>query len=292
MNPIASSELVLNPDGSVYHLHLRPDQIAPVVILVGDPGRVALISRHFDRIDHKIQNREFITHTGWLGGKQLSVMATGIGTDNIDIVVNELDALVNIDFSSRTIRPERRSLSLVRLGTCGIIRPELEVGSTLISEMACGFDGLLRYYGGIEAVTRPILEEAFARHMEWNPGLPIPYFTPAHPSLFQHLLPGNIPVVTVSAPGFYAPQGRVLRLPLAMPDLHTRLRTFQFEGIRISNFEMECSALYGLSNLLGHKALTICAAIANRSTGAFDHNYPKTMDRLIQNTLDQLCCWV
>jgi uridine phosphorylase len=291
MNEIASSELVLNPDGSVYHLHLLPEDIAPILVLVGDPGRVEKLSRHFDRVEMRKQNREFVTHTGWYRNQRLTVLSTGIGTDNIDIVLNELDALVNIDFATRRVKEELTSLSLVRIGTCGVIRPEVGTGSMLISELAIGFDGLLRFYGGVAPFTLPDAERAFRDHMQWPDGLGVPYFTRSAPSLFSHLLPGNLPVTTVSAPGFFGPQGRVLRLPLADPDLHAKLLSFAFQDIRITNFEMECSAIYGLSNMLGHSAVTLCAAIANRATGEFDHQYPRTMENLIGITLDRLAEW-
>ncbi|HBS88580.1 MAG: phosphorylase [Bacteroidetes bacterium GWF2_38_335] len=288
MKTIKESELIINNDGSVYHLHLRPEHIAETIILVGDPQRVEVISGYFDKIEHKIYNREFITHTGYYNGKKLSVIGTGIGTDNIDIVVNELDALVNIDLEKRTVKKELKKLNLIRIGTSGALQGNIPIDSFLISEMACGFDGLLNFYGKRNDICDLEIESAFKKHTGWNPLLTSPYFIKSSDYLFNLLKEKAVQGVTISAPGFYGPQGRVLRLETADPKLNDKIETFEFKGKKITNFEMECSALYGLSTLLGHNAITLCAIIANRVGKKYSPDYKKTVVKLIEYCLEKL----
>ena len=255
---IAPSELIVNSDGSVFHLHLRPEQLARTVILVGDPGRVEQVASRFDRIEHRAANREFVTATGYYAGKRMTVLSTGIGTDNIDIVVNELDALVNIDLRTRTEKEEKTRLTLVRLGTCGAIRPELRLGDRILSRISVGLDGLLNFYEGSEAVCDREMERAFVEHTGWNSRLATPYFVRCSDYLAELFAPDTVEGMTASAPGFYAPQGRYLRLAPADRRLNEKIESFEYGGHRFTNFEMEGSALAGLSRLMGHDAVTIC----------------------------------
>ncbi|MDD4149820.1 MAG: nucleoside phosphorylase [Bacteroidales bacterium] len=288
MKKIENSELIINNDGSIFHLHLKPEQLAKDIILVGDPGRVALISQHFDSIEHKVQNREFITHTGTYKGKRISVIATGIGTDNIDIVLNELDALVNIDLNKRIIKENHASLNLVRIGTSGGLQEDLEVDTFLMSEMAIGFDGLLNFYKDREKVGNNDVEEAFLKHMSWNPRIATPYFVNASDSLMRRIDHGFRRGYTISAPGFYGPQGRELRLEIQDREINDKIRSFRFENNRITNYEMESSALFGLSTLLGHKAATVCVIIANRYAKQYSKDYKPFVKNLIKIVLDNL----
>ncbi|MBN2681731.1 MAG: nucleoside phosphorylase [Bacteroidales bacterium] len=288
MKPIKESELILNNDGSIYHLHLRPEHIAETIILVGDPQRVAIVSSYFDKIEHKISNREFITHTGYLNNKHLTVIGTGIGTDNIDIVVNELDALVNIDLEKRIFKTEQKSLNLIRIGTSGSLQEFVPVDSFLISQTACGFDGLLNFYDGRDDISDIKIENAFKNHVNWNERLTSPYFVNAPGNLFNILKEKAIAGITISAPGFYGPQGRELRLKTAYRNLNDQIESFEFEGRKITNFEMECSAIYGLSSLLGHNAVTLCAIIANRVSKTISMDYKKTVVKLIEYTLEKI----
>lgn len=288
MIPIKESELIINNDGSIYHLHLRPEHIAETIILVGDPQRVAIVSAYFDSIEHKISNREFITHTGYLNNKRLTVIGTGIGTDNIDIVVNELDALVNIDLKTRTINKETKSLNLIRIGTSGSLQENVPVDSFLISQTACGFDGLINFYGNRNEISNLEIEKAFKKHVNWAENLTSPYFVDAPGNMFDLLKEKAIPGITISAPGFYAPQGRELRLKTANQGLNDRIESFNFEGRKITNFEMECSAIYGLSALMGHNAATLCAIIANRVSKTFSPDYKKTVVKLIEYVLEKV----
>jgi len=288
MSKIESSELIINPDGSIYHLHLRPQDIANTILLVGDPGRVEMISKHFTSIEIKIMNREFCTHTGYYNGKRITALSTGIGTDNIDIVLNELDALVNIDFQTRMPKKEHTTLNLVRLGTSGGLQANVEVDSFLVSEKAIGFDGLLNFYAQRNEVVELDFEKAFTEFVGWNSLLPLPYVVSASSKLLEKLKGNNMTGVTISAPGFYGPQGRVLRLPIIDPEINNKIEKFDFNGKKITNYEMESSALFGLSKLLGHEALTICVIIANRVNKTFSKDYKPKVEALIKYTLDKL----
>ncbi len=286
---IAPSELILNPDGSIYHLKLKPEHIGNDIIVVGDPGRVERISRHFDAVEFKIQNREFVTHTGFYKGKKITALATGIGTDNIDIVLNELDALVNIDLKKRRVKEKLTSLNIVRLGTSGALQPDIPVDDAVISAYGLGLDGMLNYYEETGNVFDHKLSASFITQTQWLKNLAYPYACRASEPLLKKIDKGYHKGITATAPGFYAPQGRTLRLAPAMPDINTKLQHFAYEGMRITNFEMETSALYGLSALLGHQAVTVCAVIANRTIKAFSKDYKKTVDHLIEQVLESLC---
>jgi uridine phosphorylase len=288
MKQIAESELIINNDGSIFHLHLKPEQLAENVLLVGDPGRVALISSHFDKIEHKVQNREFITHTGWYKGRRFSALATGIGTDNIDIVLNELDALVNIDLKTRTPKKEHKSLNLVRIGTSGGLQEDMSVDSFLMSETAIGFDGLLNFYKRRDEVCRLDIENAFVKHMNWNPKIATPYFVDASTELMTKIGKDIRKGLTISAPGFYGPQGREIRLEIQDSNINDKIRAFRFDNKCITNYEMESSALFGLSALLGHKAATICVIIANRYAKQYSKDYKPAIKELIQIVLDRM----
>ena len=286
---IQSSELIINADGSIFHLHLKPEQIADNIILVGDPGRVELIGKSLADIEFQVENREFVSTTGKYNNKRVTIVSTGIGTDNIDIVVNELDALANINLVTREINPAHRKLNFVRIGTSGGLQDFLDVNSFVISQKAIGFDGLLNFYANRDSVSDLAFEEAFRIHTSWGKQLTSPYVVNCSETLLRKIH-GNdtIPGVTISAPGFYGPQGRVLRLPLADPRLNEKIESFTFEGHKITNFEMECSAIYGLSKLLGHEALTICLIIANRLKKEANSNYHQSMETLIKLVLDRL----
>lgn len=288
MRTIESSELILNQDGSIFHLHLKPEQLADTVILVGDPGRVETVASFFDKIEHTVSNREFKTITGYYGGKRLSVISTGIGTDNIDIVVNELDALVNIDLTTRTEKPNHTKLNLIRLGTSGALQADIALGSFVLTEISIGFDGLLNFYANRNKVSLLEMEDAFMKHTQWNPQCAKPYFCPSAPKLVQLLSDFTVKGVTISAPGFYGPQGRVLRLPLADPKLNDKIVSFEYEGKKITNYEMESSAINGLSRLLGHNSVTICSIIANRVVKDANIDYKASIRTLIKSTLDRL----
>lgn len=286
---IKSSELIINPDGSIFHLHLKPEQIADQIILVGDPGRVELISGLLTDPEFMVHNREFVSTTGKYNGKRITVVSTGIGTDNIDIVVNELDALANINLTTREINSEHRTLNFVRIGTSGGLQDYLPVNSFVISEKAIGFDGLLNFYANRNQVSDLDFEAAFCRHTQWNQQLTSPYVVDCSTKLFEKIHRDNtIAGVTISAPGFYGPQGRVLRLPLVDPNLNEKIESFEYGRFRITNFEMECSAIYGLSRLLGHEALTICLIIANRIRKDANANYHQSIETLISLVLDRL----
>ncbi len=286
---LSKSELVLTPEKCIYHLHLKPDQIADTIFLVGDPGRVEIMSSLFDSIELKVENREFVTHTGYYRNKRVTVLSTGIGTDNIDIVINELDALANIDFETREIRAEKKSLKLIRIGTSGALHEDIDPGSVIISDISCGLDNLLHYYNDFPKVTDPELSVQFMDHMLWNKANSNPYFVHASEeliSLFKHR--DYFHGITLSAPGFYAPQGRSLRMELADPDYIEKISEFKSGDLRINNFEMEGSALIGLSRILGHKALTICIALANRRTGKFITEYQSIVKELLLDVLNKL----
>ena len=286
---IKSSELILNADGSIFHLHLKPEQIADNIILVGDPGRVEVIGKLLTEIEFQVQNREFVSITGKYNNQRVTIVSTGIGTDNIDIVVNELDALANINLLTREINPVHRKLNFVRIGTSGGLQDFLGVNSFVISQKAIGFDGLLNFYANRNSVADLPFEEAFKQHTGWGKQLTSPYVVNCSEKLLLKVHQDDtILGVTISAPGFYGPQGRVLRLPLADAHLNEKIESFTFEGHRITNFEMECSAIYGLSKLLGHEALTICLIIANRVKKEANSNYQKSMESLIKMVLDRL----
>ena len=285
----APSELIINEDGSVFHLHVRPEQLADKVILVGDPGRVQTVASHFDRLECDIQSREFHTITGWYQGKRISVVSTGIGCDNIDIVLNELDALVNIDFTTRTEKDELRSLEIVRIGTCGGLQPNTPVGTYIASCKSIGFDGLLNFYAGRKEVCDLAFEEAFKQHMHWNPLLCAPYVIDANPELIERVAGKEmVRGVTIACGGFFGPQGRELRIPLADPDQNRKVEAFEYQGWKITNFEMESSALAGLARLMGHRAMTCCMVIANRLAGEANTGYKGTIDDLIRLVLDRI----
>lgn len=285
----APSELIINEDGSVFHLHLKPEQLASKVILVGDPGRVALVASHFDLIECDITSREFHTVTGIYKGKRITVLSTGIGCDNIDIVVNELDALANIDFDSRTQKPEFRQLEMVRIGTCGGLQPDTPVGTYVCSRKSIGFDGLLNYYAGRNEVCDLSFEEAFTRHMHWNPQKGAPYVIDNDSELLSRINHGDmVDGVTISAGGFFGPQGRKLRIPLEDPEQNEKIMAFEYAGHRITNFEMEGSAIAGLSRLLGHKAMTVCMVIANRRAKEANTGYKNSIDNLIEKVVERI----
>ncbi|MDR0437846.1 MAG: nucleoside phosphorylase [Bacteroidales bacterium] len=286
---IQASEFPQNADGSVYHLHLLPDQLAKTVVLVGDPGRVETFSKHFERIDHKQMNREICTHTGIYKGKPCSILSTGMGTDNLDIVVNELDALVNIDLKTREIKPDKTSLTLVRIGTCGSLQEEIDINKFIASAYGFGIDGLMNFYKPENDVCNRAMETAFLNHAKWLETLPRPYFVKASDELLERVAKHDMyRGITATAQGFYGPQGRVLRLPLAFPQMHEVMKSFEYNGLKITNLEMETSALYGLGQSLGHKTLTACLVVANRVTKKFSENYKQTMENSIENLLDRI----
>ena len=288
MNRIAESELIINPDGSIYHLHLRPEHIADNIIVVGDPQRVEIISNYFDNIEYKITNREFVTHTGTINGKRITALATGIGTDNIDIVLNELDAIVNIDLVNRVPKKEHRKLNIVRLGTSGALQADIPVDSFVFSQYGLGLDGLLNFYEDRDKVIDKELTEAFIAQSGWHSDLAKPYIVGGSSELEKLIADGMFKGITATAPGFYGPQGRILRLPLMQKNINSSLEEFRFNGHRITNFEMETSALYGLGGMLGHNTATVCAIIANRYTKTFSQNYKQTVVKLIELLLERL----
>lgn len=289
MRRFEESELILNQDGSVFHLHIKPEQLAHKVILVGDPGRVSLVASHFTDIEMEVQSREFHSITGKFQGKRITVASTGIGCDNIDIVVNELDALANIDFATRTEKAEKTSLEIVRIGTCGGLQEYTPVGTFIVSEKSIGFDGLLNFYAGRNEVCNLALEDAFTKHMRWNPQLCAPYVIEADEELTNRIGGDDmVHGITIACGGFYGPQGRQLRIPLADPDQNAKVESFEYEGMHITNFEMESSALAGLSKLLGHKATTCCMVIANRLIKEANTGYKSTIDNLIKEVLERI----
>ncbi len=286
---IGNSELIVNPDGSIFHLKLKPGQIANDIILVGDPGRVKMVAGFFEEIELQVQNREFSTVTGEYRGKRITVLSTGIGTDNIDIVLNELDALVNIDFSTRKAKNDLTKLNIVRIGTSGALQADIPVNSFLITLKSIGFDGLINFYARREEISDINFEDAFKKEVNWNPLLASPYVVECDKHLFnkvfdEHFLQG----VTISAPGFYGPQGRELRLPTSNPLLNKKIESFRFKDMRITNYEMESSAIYGLSKLMGHHALTVCLIIANRVVKNAETDYKSHMEELVHLILSKL----
>jgi uridine phosphorylase len=285
MNRIAESELILNQRGAIYHLDVRPEELAPTIITVGDPDRVQEVSRHFDSVEVRQQHREFVTHTGWLGKKRISVVSTGIGTDNIDIVLNELDALVNIDFGTRTIKPVLTHLTIVRVGTSGSLQADIPVDSFVASTHGLGVDNLLNYYRQQNNDEESQLLHAFGTHTQLDNRFAAPYIASAGSSVLKHFVDGFHHGVTVTCPGFYGPQGRVLRLPLVNHELIDQLTQFRFGNHRITNFEMETSGIYGLGKLLGHHCLSLNAIVANRIHQNFSKDGAGLVRNLISKTL-------
>lgn len=290
MEPIKSSELITNDDGSVFHLHLHPEDLADQVILVGDPSRVEMIASYFDQIEVKKSDREFSTITGLYKGHRISVISTGIGADNIDIVMNELDALVNIDLHTKEIKQQKKSLNIVRIGTSGSVQADVPVHSFVISEMSLGIDGVLRFYKNNETVCDADFEDAFIAACHWTPRAARPYAVKASGELVNKLHTEGVTVkgVTLTANGFYGPQGRVLRLPIEMPTVNDEIARFSFGNYKIVNYEMESAAIAGLAALMGHQATTICLIIANRATGDASSNYKPYMKKLVEYTLNSL----
>lgn len=289
MKYFAESELIINPDGSVFHLHIKPGQLADKVILVGDPGRVALVASHFTDIECEVESREFKTITGKYNGKRISVVSTGIGCDNIDIVINELDALANIDFETRYEKEKFHQLELVRIGTCGGLQPYTPVGTYICSQKSIGFDGLLNFYAGRNDVCDLEFEKAFVEYMHWSPLLCAPYVIDASSELITRINKGDmVNGVTIACGGFFGPQGRELRIPLADPKQNEKIENFEYKGYKITNFEMESSALAGLAKLMGHKAMTVCMVIANRLEKEANANYKNSIDGLIKKVLERI----
>lgn len=288
---IPPSQLIINPDGSIFHLHLRPEQIADTILLVGDPGRVPLVASHFSDIECEVASREFHTITGHYHHHRVTVLSTGIGCDNIDIVLNELDALANVDFATRTVNPQFKQLTIVRIGTCGGLQPQTPLGTYVASQYSIGFDGLLNFYGRRNIVCHLDIEAAFLRHMGWTGSQCIahPYVVHADPSLLDQVAQTDmVRGITIACGGFYGPQGRSVRLPLADPEANCKIEDFVWNGMKITNFEMESSAVSGLSLLMGHKALTCCMVVANRLCEEANPNYKQGIDGLIHVVLSRL----
>ena len=286
---IPASQLVLNNEGAVYHLGLHPDELADDVILVGDPGRVDVIASHFEKIEVRRQNRELWTRTGYYNGKRITVLSTGMGTDNLDIVMNELDTLANIDLKTRMPKKQHRTLNLVRLGTSGALQADIPVEDSYVAtRYAIGLDGLLYFYKGNEKVNEIAMRNAFIEQMDYPKDLPMPYVVEGSQELFDKLGKGYFQGLTATAPGFYGPQGRTLRMQLAYPENNRKIEAFHYQGWSVCNFEMESSALYGLGKMMGHRCLTICAVIANRVSEKFCTDYHPYVNKLIKNTLDRL----
>lgn len=301
MKHFAKSELIINADGSIFHLHLKPEQLADRVILVGDPGRVSTVASYFDTVEYELQSREFHTITGLYRGKRITVLSTGIGCDNIDIVMTELDALANIDFSTRMEKEQHRQLTIVRIGTCGGMQPDTPIGTFVASVKSIGFDGLLNYYAGRNNVCDLTLEEAFTKHMKWSPIKGAPYVATASPDLIEQIAADDmVRGITIACGGFYGPQGRQIRIPIQDPDQNAKVETFRYtvpsstpatpQGteLKVCNFEMESSALAGLSALLGHRAMTCCMVIANRYAQEMDTEYKNKIEDLIQLVLERI----
>ncbi len=285
---IAESELIINSDGSAFHIHLRPEEFADKVILVGDPGRVDMVGEFLTDKEFRKASREFVSITGKYHGQRITVLSTGIGTDNIDIVMTELDALANIDFTTRTLKPEHRTLTVLRIGSCGALQPDIPLGSFVFSHISVGCDGLLNWYADRDKIALPDFEEAFKKAVHWDRHLPDPYFVRADEDLIRRFEDCTIKGMTISAPGFYGPQGRVVRNSLAMPNMIEDFEHFSWKGYRITNFEMEGSALAGLSAHLGHKAGTVCCVIANRYLKAANPDYKPAIRKLVELSLNKL----
>lgn len=286
---IAPSELIINSDGSIFHLHIKPEELADIIVLVGDQGRVDMFTPYLTDIEFIHQSREFVSTTGKYNGKRITILSTGIGTDNIDIVMNELDALANIDFETREPKADHRTLQILRLGTCGAIQPDIPIGSFIFSHYSIGTDGLLNRYANPEEITNLEMEEAFAKHIDKNPRWPMPYFAKASDVLIKKFEDCTVKGMTISAPGFYGPQGRVLRMPLAKPDMVEKFESFRFGDYRITNFEMEGSAIAGIARHLGHEAGTVCCVIANRYLKTSNADYKPFVEKLVKLVLNKLC---
>ncbi|MCH4183343.1 MAG: nucleoside phosphorylase [Prevotella sp.] len=285
----AESELIINSDGSIFHLHLKPEQLADKVILVGDPGRVKLVSSHFQSVESEVENREFHSVTGEYNGKRITVTSTGIGCDNIDIVLNELDALANIDFNTRKVKDHLRSLTIIRVGTCGGLQPNTPTGTFIASVKSIGFDGLLNFYAGRNQMSDLDFEREFKRQVKWNDSMGNPYVATSDTELLDRIAQKDmVRGATIACGGFFGPQGRELRLPLADPNLNEKIEKFEYQGLKITNFEMESSAVEGLSMLMGHKALTCCMVIANRLAHKANAGYKNSIDGLIKLVLDRI----
>ena len=286
--PLEESELVINEDGSIFHLHLKPHQLADTILIVGDQGRVKQISNHFDEIEHIVENREFVTHTGTYKGKRISALSTGIGADNIDIVMNELDALVNINLETRKINKLPKSLTIIRIGTSGALQPDIPVDSFVVSEFGLGFDGLAGFYKNLSNEIELDLEKAFFSQVNWSINTVKPYISEGNKELIELLKSEANSGITITGNGFYGPQGRVLRLKTKQENLNEQLTNFEFNGLKMMNFEMETSALYALGGMMGHKTATICAVIANRFQKKYSENYKATVDKMIEYVLGKL----
>ncbi|MBQ7550994.1 MAG: nucleoside phosphorylase [Bacteroidales bacterium] len=284
---IPASELPLQPGGQIYHLGIHPEDLADHIIVVGDPGRVPAVSKYFDTIDFKHVNRELVTHTGTLRGKRITALSTGMGTDNIDIVMNELDALASIDLKTMEVKENRRTLNIIRIGTCGALQPEIDVHSFIAARYGFGFDGLLHFYQH-DGISDEELVEAFVKHTGWNEHLPYPYCVEGSKELFDRIAFDMVEGITASAPGFFGPQGREVRAKLQYPNLNSKIDSFRYHGRKITNLEMETSALYGLGKIFGHNMLTVCVAIANRITHDFSKDYHPYVDKLIQTVVERI----
>ena len=285
MQAIGASELIINDRGAIYHLNVRPEEIADTIITVGDPERVASVSKYFDRVEHKLAHREFITHTGYIGQKRISVLSTGIGPDNIDIALNEIDALANINFDSRTINDQKKSVSIIRMGTCGSLQGEVGVNELVAGTHGLGIDNVLHFYTQENNEEEKAILAAFDEHTKISAHKIQPYIATASAGLLKHFTEGYSHGITVTCPGFYGPQGRILRLPLKMPNLVDQMTSFKYGQHRIANFEMETSAIYGLCNLLGHQCLSINVIIANRVKKEYSKDMGKAVDHMIQKSL-------
>lgn len=288
MAKIGDSELIVNTDGSVFHLHIKPGELADKIILVGDPGRVKMVSSYFDAVESSSASREFQSVTGIYKGSRMTVLSTGIGCDNIDIVMTELDALVNVDFTTREVKEDKTSLTILRIGTCGALQPDIPLGSYIFSKISCGFDGLLNWYADRNEVSDKGMEEAFLAHVGWSEYLPIPYFVNASDMLARLFADSTVQGITGAASGFYGPQGRVVRIPLAIPDMMEKIESFRYGDLRFTNFEMESSAVAGLARKLGHHAGTVCMAVANRYAKEANSDYKNQMTGLVAMSLDKL----
>ena len=289
---IPESELIINGDGSVFHIHLKPEELADNVIMVGDPARVDMIAEYLTDVEFRHESREFVSVTGKRNGKRITAISHGIGPDNIDIVMTELDALANVDFATREVKPVHKALNILRIGTSGALHADIPLGSYILSHMSVGFDGVMNWYGNREKVTDPAVEEAFKKHMDWLPVLPSPYFVKASDKIINLMKDITVKGVTISAPGFYGPQGRVVRVPLAMPDMLEKIESFRFskggEDFRITNFEMESAPLAGLAAHLGHNACTVCCAIANRYLQSSNPDYKPAIRKLVEICVERM----
>lgn len=289
---IPESELIINGDGSVFHIHLKPEELADNVIMVGDPSRVDMIGEYLTDIEFRHESREFVSLTGRRNGKRITAISHGIGPDNIDIVMTELDALANVDFATREVKPEHKALNILRIGTSGALHADIPLGSYVLAHISVGFDGVMNWYANREKVTIPAVEEAFKKHMNWNQYLPSPYFVKASPKIINLMKDVTVKGVTISAPGFYGPQGRVVRVPLAMPNMLEDIESFRFseagEDYRITNFEMESSPLAGLAAHLGHNASTVCCIIANRYLQSSNPDYKPAIRKLVEIAVDRM----